>query len=190
MYLHNRHNLQHAGAHLNTWKDFMGILALRAKVFGPGNHPDDDEVCSDDEVDPDGTGTQTLSELGAPAVMDAVVKPESIGDKKLRRLSLQSTKWSDHTTSSTSSTASTSSSSSSSGSKSAKDLNDLIEAMKKALVVKEPNEKSHASMLDKPKVNALALKSATNTNEKVLKKREAAEKPKESAKELPVHATC
>ena len=169
-------------------------MTLKAKDFGSAKHPDDDE-CSEAEPDPDGTATESLSELGAPAVMDVVVKPQTIGDKKLRRLSLQSSKWSDHTSSTASSISS--SSSSSSGSKSAKELNDLVEAMKKAMAVKDEEElnvKSNALVLDKPKVNALALKTAANPSEKVtalvLKKEESSEKLKASAKELPIHATC
>ena len=69
--------------------------------------------------------------------------------------------------------------------------------MKKAMAVKDEEElnvKSNALVLDKPKVNALALKTAANPSEKVtalvLKKEESSEKLKASAKELPIHATC
>ena len=148
----------------------------KAKVFGPDCHPDDEDDGSCDDQEANETATETLSELSGPASSDHV-QPQTVADKRLRRLSLQSSKWSDHTTASTASTRSTSSS----GSKTDKEIDDLAREIKEALALagSKPNEKQIEIKENKSNQNVKALKLQV-------------QKPPEklnATKELPIHAT-
>lgn len=150
----------------------------KAKDFGPENHPDDED--DSDGGDPSGAATESLSELSGPASSEHL-QPQSVTDKRLCRLSLQSSKWSDHMTSSTASSSTRSASSS--GSKTDKEIDDLVQEIKNTLAQKgnKPSEKLNEAELKEnqpsQKVTALKLR---------------VEKPTEklhSTKELPIHAT-
>jgi|OrbCmetagenome_4_1107370.scaffolds.fasta_scaffold102181_2 hypothetical protein len=124
-----------------------------------GQHPDDE----DDVEEHGGASVETLSELGSQAgSMASVVTPQTRGDKKLLRLSLQHSTWSSHSSSSQTSSCSKST-------RSAKELDDLAAELKKAMlktsetpekIEKPPRKESsglpvHASWLSRFRSNIL-----------------------------------
>ena len=111
-------------SHCRIWNDVLKETC-KAKDFGPENHPDDED--DSDGGDPSGAATESLSELSGPASSEHL-QPQSVTDKRLCRLSLQSSKWSDHMTSSTASSSTRSASSS--GSKTDKEIDDLVQEIK------------------------------------------------------------
>ena len=101
-----------------------------------GKHPDDLEE-DDDAGDANGHGAETLSELSTPleaAVAD--VKPQSTRDKRLLRLTLQSCRMSEASSSASSSVPfkapSVSSGHSTSSTRSDSEISELIAAFKQA----------------------------------------------------------
>ena len=137
----------------------MLTCTYTAQVFGAGKHPDDEDDDSGDDGNTNDAATESLSELSAPASSEHVM-PQTAADKRLRRLSLQSSKWSDHETSSTA--ASSTRSASSSGSKTDKEIDDLVQEIQKAMSLKGsmPSEKLNESELkeNKPSQKVTALK--------------------------------
>ena len=158
----------------------MLTCTYTAQVFGAGKHPDDEDDDSGDDGNTNDAATESLSELSAPASSEHVM-PQTAADKRLRRLSLQSSKWSDHETSSTA--ASSTRSASSSGSKTDKEIDDLVQEIQKAMSLKGsmPSEKLNESELkeNKPsqKVTALKLQVEMPTGKL------------HTTKELPIHVT-
>lgn len=96
-----------------------------AKVRGNEPHPDDMDDCNNEDAET--IAGETLSELSAAPVKDAVdVVPHTDGDRKILRLSQQSADWA-------SNACSTASSSGSSKNVTEKELFELAEMMKQQL---------------------------------------------------------
>eukprot|EP00435_Cladocopium_sp_Y103_P030346 s1178_g7.t1 len=119
--------------------------------FGLAHPDDEDDVDEQDEA----AAMDTLSELGPAALQDecaSTVTPQTARDKKILRLSLQSSKMSQHVSSSGSSQSSKTSTA-----KTEKELDALAEEMKKAMQLQTPEKIEKPDKPGKMKILKLGM---------------------------------